>query len=50
MSDAELPVRLALAALFVAARIVGGRDGYSREDLVQASIADADELLKQAPP
>jgi len=48
--DNEPPIRLILAALFFAARVVSNRaPGLSREEQVAASVADADELLRQAP-
>lgn len=49
-NDEDPPIRLILAALFLAARTVAKPAGPSREELVKASIADADELLKQAGP
>jgi hypothetical protein len=53
MSDEDPPVRLILAALFHAARIVAKPPaGYecSHAELIKASLDDADELLRQAPP
>ena len=46
----EPPIRLVLAALFMAARLVrDDRDLVLRERLVGDSLADADELLRQVP-
>jgi hypothetical protein len=50
MAEEEPPIRLILAALFVAARLAGGRDDTPSVELVKASVADADELLRQAAP
>ena len=51
MTDqSEPPIRLVLAALFMAARLVrDDRDILPRAQLVDASVADADELLRQVP-
>jgi hypothetical protein len=49
----EPPIRLVLAALFTAARIVAAPLGASRdeeatrEQLVRGAVADADELIRQ---
>jgi hypothetical protein len=49
MNDEDTPdMRLILAALFVAARIIAGQG--NSPTLVSASVADADELLRQAVP
>jgi hypothetical protein len=48
--EEDPPIRLILAALFHAARLVAKPAGPSREELIKAAIADADELLRQAPP
>jgi hypothetical protein len=58
IGDEDPSIRLRLAALFHAARLVCGRDTPSpatavrprSEDLIRASIADADELLRQVGP
>lgn len=52
-NDEDPPIRLILAALFHAARIVAKPPaGYdcSHAELVKASIDDADELLRQVGP
>lgn len=49
-TDDEPPLRLILAALFHAARLISKPVGPSREELIRAAVADADELLRQAPP
>jgi len=51
MTDqSEPPIRLILAALFMAARLVrDDRDRVLRERLIGDSVADADELLRQVP-
>jgi hypothetical protein len=46
-TDEQPPIRLILAALFHAARLVSKPAGPSREELIKAAIADADELLRQ---
>jgi hypothetical protein len=46
-NDDDPPVRLVLAALFHAARLVAKPAGPSREELIKSAIADADELLRQ---
>jgi len=46
----EPPIRLILAALFMAARLVrDDHDRVLRERLIGDSVADADELLRQVP-
>lgn len=49
-NDDDPPIRLILAALFHAARLAAKPAGPSREELVKASLADADELIRQAGP
>ena len=56
--DDEPPIRIMLAALFMAARLVSARPGRlvsarpgplaHHPDMVKASIEDADELIRQA--
>jgi hypothetical protein len=49
-NDEDPPIRLILAALFHAAYLSRGTFGPSRQELVKAAVADADELLRQVGP
>lgn len=49
MNEDEPPVRLILAALFYAARVIASPAGPSRQELMKAAVDDADELLRQVP-
>jgi hypothetical protein len=51
MKDDEVfAVRLAIAALFAAAKISKVDEGYDREHLVQEALQTAAELMKQIGP
>lgn len=49
-NDEDPPIRLILAALFLAARIVEGSAYSTREARVTEAVKDADELVRQAGP
>jgi hypothetical protein len=44
----EPPIRLVLAALFMAARLIGNADA-PRQIMIKDAVDDADELLRQVP-
>lgn len=53
MNDDDPPVRLVLAALFMASRQIAGQmaaPSELRHELVKAALEDADELIRQAGP